>query len=68
MTTNRKDDRDEPFDEEPKEGDTDYELSESHGYSDWDKPKRNWVRPIVIGFSIFLLISMLLPMLAPFIQ
>jgi hypothetical protein len=65
----RPDDDDRELDDEPKQpGDTDYELSEEHGYSNWEPPKRNWIRPAIIIFSLFMLASMILPMFAVFFQ
>ncbi len=46
----------------PDERDPDYQYSEAHGYSDWEPPKRNWVKPAIIFFSLLMLFSMVLPM------
>ena len=46
----------------PDEDDPDYELSEAAGYSNWEPPKRNWVRPLVLVFTVLMLIAMLAPL------
>lgn len=46
----------------PDEDDPDYQYSEAAGYSDWEPPKRNWLRIITIVVSVLVLASMALPM------
>jgi hypothetical protein len=49
----------------PDEDDPDYDLSEAHGYADWEAPKREGIFPqwVTAAFSIFLIIAILIPIL-----
>lgn len=50
----------------PDEADPDWQYSEARGYSDWEAPRRNWMRIAVIAVSLLVLLSMALPMLMMF--
>ena len=56
---------DEPEDEGyiPDEDDPDYKLSEVAGYAGWEQPKRQWLRPLLLGISLLILASLLAPMI-----
>ena len=47
----------------PDEDDPDYELSEVAGYAGWEQPKRQWLRPLLLGISLLILASLLAPMI-----
>ena len=47
----------------PDEDDPDYELSEVAGYTGWEQPKRQWLRPLLLGISLLILASLLAPMI-----
>jgi hypothetical protein len=62
MSRNRPDeDHSDPY--VPDENDPDYRFSEAAGYAGHEPPKRNWGKPILIGISLFMLATMVLPML-----
>jgi hypothetical protein len=48
----------------PDEDDPDYDLSEAHGYSDWE-PKRENIIPqwLIIAASLLLIFAILIPVL-----
>ncbi len=54
-------DHSEPY--TPEERDPDYRFSEAAGYSNWEPPKRNWLRIAVTVVSVLVLLSMALPMI-----
>ena len=61
--TNRNDriDHDDPY--TPDEDDPDWEFSEARGYSDWEPPKRDWMRPLMMAVSLRVLAGMAAPVL-----
>jgi len=48
----------------PDEGDPDYDLSEAHGYSDWE-PKEPGILPrwVIVVASLLLIFAILIPVL-----
>lgn len=46
----------------PDEDDPDYRFSEAAGYSDWEPPRRNWLKIVTVAVSVLVLISIALPM------
>ena len=33
------------------------------GYAGWEQPKRQWLRPLLLGISLLILASLLAPMI-----
>ena len=48
----------------PDESDPDYELSEAHGYSDWEPGRASIIPPwVIVAASLLLIFAILIPVL-----
>ena len=47
----------------PGPGDPDYDLSEVHGYADWEAPQRSTLVPqwVIVAVSLLMIVAILIP-------
>ena len=46
----------------PDEDDPDYRFSEAAGYGEWEPPRRPWLRPLMVGMAVLLVLAFLGPL------